>query len=89
VAPFPNHYIAASANCNEGERATGGGFLFTNESAPQSSDDVVNYAGPAPTPPTPITGGTVPTRWVAQLYDVNGDDTANNTVVAYVVCAAP
>jgi hypothetical protein len=83
--PVPNHYLASGVSCNPAERATGGGYLFTGTDQP---DDVINYNGPAPAT-GPIQSATAPTRWAAQAYDVNGDDTANTMILAYVVCASP
>jgi hypothetical protein len=88
AAPSPSRLITASASCNPGERATGGGLTTSQDLVMNQPDDTISYVGPAPTLLTPIEAGTVPTRWVAQLYDVNGNDTASDTVTAYVVCAA-
>jgi hypothetical protein len=83
-AAVANHYLASGASCNAAEHATGGGYFF---SGTDQSDDVINYNGPAPAT-GPIQSGAAPTRWAAQAYDVNGDDTGN-MILAYVVCASP
>jgi hypothetical protein len=83
--PLPNQYLASGVSCNAGEHATGGGYLFTGTNQP---DDVINYNGPGQLG-GPIQSGSVPTRWVAQAYDANGDDSVNTMILAYVVCASP
>jgi hypothetical protein len=75
---------ATTANCQPGERATGGGA--------HSVDGFVDGSGPTSQPlafevKTGITfQDYTPTAWSAAARDVNGDPT---DVTAWVVCAAP
>ena len=63
------------ASCNPGERAVGGGGTTPDGFLWDSepTEDV----------------GQVPTGWIAQADDGDGDPTTSATVQAWVICAAP
>lgn len=63
----------AQANCQPGERATGGGYFHNTGGGAFRSE------------PTPNTGGT-PTGW---LVSISGGTFAEGLIVAYAVCASP
>jgi hypothetical protein len=69
----------ASANCNAGERAVGGGFDIGGWGA---------NVTPFRSRPTPATAGSIPTGWTATSFNQT-NNAANIGVVAYVICAAP
>jgi hypothetical protein len=77
----------ASAVCNTGEKATGGGARFTGLSATNQHLLVYSYPKNAATPATGVpAAGDVPTAWQASAY--NGSGVAE-TLNVFVVCASP
>ena len=71
----------ASASCNAGERATGGGPFVAEAETVGGSNGVIT--GSHPTPETP---GGVPTGWEVEFTSGAGQAM---TVTAYVICASP
>ena len=72
----------ATASCQQGERAVGGGVNAAGEAdnAPTGVAQIIESY------PTPTTAGGTPTGWaVAMTRSIAGTDTAT----AYVICASP
>ena len=72
----------ATASCQQGERAVGGGVNAAGEpdNAPLGAAQVIESY------PTPTTIGGTPTGWAVALTEITaGIDTAT----AYVICASP
>ena len=74
-----NGSATATANCNAGERAVGGGFDIGGWGA--------NVTAFRSRPSPPAAGGT-PTGWTATSFNQTNIG-ANIGVVAYVICASP
>ena len=68
---------SATAGCNVGEKATGGGFAQATAIAPLSL--FVDASRPAPFPGTP-------TGWFVDLQNTSGSSYVG---LVYVICAAP
>ena len=70
---------SATANCNAGEHATGGGVTRDTGNATNTFvfDDM----------PDNITAGSHPTGWTVSIFNSNGSSTQTYTVFA--ICAAP
>jgi hypothetical protein len=68
------------ANCNPGERATGGGVAMISGNA---ANIVYFQPGGAPTPPSQ---GATPTGWTSSWYNTSGQ---TDTFRVYAICAAP
>jgi hypothetical protein len=68
----------ATAPCNAGEKATGGGWS-------QGTGDALNTVILKNGEPSPSTG--TPTGWTVQLF--NNDATDQQTYTVWVICAAP
>ncbi len=78
-----NGFARAEANCNSGERATGGGVY--NESNVNSVFVTSSYPLPNPTS-RPATGnGQTPTGWRVWVRDTSG---GQQIVNAYVICTS-
>jgi hypothetical protein len=71
---------SATAQCNPGERATGGGWS-------QAMGDAANTLILRNGEPTPNTVPGTPTGWTVQLF--NNDATDPQTYTVWVICAAP
>jgi hypothetical protein len=74
----------ATASCQSGERATGGGVY--NEANVSALHVTSSYPTPNPTSPPATGNGQVPTGW--RVWLANSIATPY-TVQAYVICAAP
>jgi hypothetical protein len=81
----PDMSNTSVAECDPGQRATGGGFRM----AGNTLDFINPDSSPAPAG-VALDGGT-PTGWTAQgtNRDVNGDNMGTLTVQAHAICAAP
>jgi hypothetical protein len=77
-------FASATANCNSGERATGGGVY--NEANVSLIAISSSYPTPNPTSRPPTGNGQVPTGW--RVWVKNNGASAYD-VEAYVICAAP
>jgi hypothetical protein len=75
-----NSNTTATASCQPGERATGGGWFMP----PGTSSIETHVRDFGPTPET----GT-PTGWQALVLNQAGGQTTNQNIQIFVVCAAP
>jgi hypothetical protein len=80
-ATKPGELGGAKAQCNPGERATGGGAAVV-KGAPESAF----YKEPGGVP-YPNGAGEVPTSWTATWFNESGVETI--TVRVFVICASP
>jgi hypothetical protein len=84
VAVAGTNFASATADCQSGERATGGGVY--NESNVSVLAVTSSYPTPNPTSPPATGNGKVPTGW--RVWVRNNGATPYE-VNAYVICAAP
>ena len=77
VAVAPGAQVIAKAECNTGERATGGGF--------KSGNDLSTKAVTS----RPDTAGGTATGWVAIGHNTGNVGSTTDTFQALVICASP
>ncbi len=80
----PNDAKHVDANCNPGERATGGGVY--NEAQVGTLVVTSSYPTPNPTSPPSTGDGTTPTGW--RVWLKNNTAGSSYTINGYVVCTS-
>jgi hypothetical protein len=87
VAAGPDQLGEAQANCNAGERATGGGeFISPSQGGPVETIRISAPGVQSSAFPGPAVGGDVPDSWYVEVLN---NSASAQSLTTYVVCASP